>query len=87
MSKWWSLLAAIGSSVLVAVTPTVHNWFVMNPVWATVVGGIGLVIAHWLPSPSPAINAAALANPGKTVAPVVAAIVGPSTPPGSHEIS
>ena len=52
MSKWWSLLAAIGASVVTAVTPTVQDAFSHHPVVLTVVSSIVAVVMHWLPSPN-----------------------------------
>lgn len=51
MGKWWSLIAAIGASVVTAVTPTVQSALSHHPLVTTVIGSIIAVVLHWLPSP------------------------------------
>lgn len=51
MSKWWSLLTAIGLSIVTAVTPAIQTVLSGHPVVVTVIGSIIAVIMHWLPSP------------------------------------
>lgn len=52
MSKWWSLIAAIGTSAVAAVTPDVQSALSHHPVVTTVVGSIIALVMHWLPSPA-----------------------------------
>lgn len=52
MSKWWSILAAIGMSAVTAVTPTVQGALSAHPLASTVIGSVVAVILHWLPSPA-----------------------------------
>jgi hypothetical protein len=52
MSKWWSLIAAIGTSVATAVTPSIQSALSHHPVVLTIIGSAIAVIAHWLPSPA-----------------------------------
>jgi hypothetical protein len=63
MSKWWSIIASVGSALLVGLNTTAHNWLILNPEWATILSGVLVVVAHWLPSPSTSVNQAAAAHP------------------------
>jgi hypothetical protein len=86
MSKWWSIIASVGSALLVGFNTTAHNWLILNPEWATIIGGVLVTVAHWLPSPSGAITQAAAANPqAGLVSTIVTAANATAT--GSHKIS
>lgn len=52
LTKYWSLISAIGGTLVTAFTPAVQHWLASHPTVVMVVAGIVTVIAHWLPSPS-----------------------------------
>lgn len=52
MSKFWSILAAIGMSAVTAVTPVIQGALSAHPVAVTIISGAIAVILHWLPSPA-----------------------------------
>lgn len=52
MSKYWSLLAALGGMAATAFTPAIQGALSAHPTATAVIGGTLAVIAHWLPSPA-----------------------------------